>query len=92
MTSLTPNLAGPAKYPLHDVAVILCSRCRERYRLSLVVSLGQGFEKLTCPRCQSTISVFTSGHTALVRLDQGSVAGHYMIPFIPNTQHLQPLS
>jgi DNA-directed RNA polymerase subunit RPC12/RpoP len=79
----------PDKFPLHEVAVIVCSRCKERYQLPLVLSHMQTAEYLACPRCQSSISIHSTDHGALVPRDQGTVIGLYTIPLTPNHQTQQ---
>lgn len=79
----------PEKFPLHEVAVIVCSRCKERYQLTLVLSHLQAAEFLVCPRCQSSISINPTDHGALVPRDQGTVIGLYTAPSTPNHQTQQ---
>ncbi len=81
----------PEKFPLHEVAVIVCSRCKERYQLTLVLSSLQAAEFLVCPRCQSSISINPTDRGALVPRDQGTAIGLYTIPLTPNHQ-IQQLS
>jgi DNA-directed RNA polymerase subunit RPC12/RpoP len=79
----------PEKFPLYEVAVIICSRCKERYQLTPVISHMPAAEFLVCPRCYSKIFVKTTDHGALVPRDQGTVIGLYTISQQPNHQTQQ---
>jgi ribosomal protein L40E len=80
------SLAGPEKYPLREIAVIICSRCKARSQLSLLVSRGRDFENLICPKCLCRIPVSRANHLALVPPDRGKVVGSFAILLTPKNR------
>ena len=76
---LGKDISGSKKYPLHEVAVILCARCKERYQLAPLLVLNRRVDQLVCPRCHNRIT-FSPDQPALGPSDQGRLIGQFTFP------------
>ncbi len=88
---LQNSMKGPEKFPLHQMAVILCSRCKVRYQPTLRFSHGLPFKFLICPSCLCRIPVETVGALAPDREGRGKGTDSFSIPLTPNHDTNQQL-
>lgn len=77
------------KYPLPDVAVIVCGRCKDRFRMTFLI-FRKDIDSLVCPRCGNQIILRKSNQTALVPHGPGLSGWMFFFPpTFPHLNHLQ---
>lgn len=92
MITYSNTHSGPEKYPLPDVAVIVCGRCKDRFRLTILVA-RKNIGVLVCPHCGNAITVKPTNKTALSPTGQGCLVGRFSFHPTPTiTTHHTPLT